>query len=92
MDMRFGKCNVRSLYRTGSLITVAQKISKYKLNLLGVQEVRWDRGSTEPAGEYTYIYGKGKENYELQVGTGIFFVRKRIISAVKRVEFVSDRM
>jgi hypothetical protein len=46
-------------------------------------------GSTEPAGEYAFFYGKGNENYEL--GTGLF-VRKRIISAVKRAEFVSDRM
>jgi hypothetical protein len=29
---------------------VAEEISKYKLDLMGVQEVRWDRGSTEPAG------------------------------------------
>jgi hypothetical protein len=47
------------------------------------------RGGTEPAGEYTFFYGKGNENHELGKG---FFIHKRIILAVKKAEFVSDRM
>jgi hypothetical protein len=54
-----------------------------------VQEARWEGGGTEPVGEHTFFYGKGNENHEL--GAGIF-VHKRIITAVKRVEYVSDRM
>jgi hypothetical protein len=54
LDMRFGTWNVRSLYRAGSLMAVAKEISKYKLDLVGVQEVRGDGGGTEPAGEYTF--------------------------------------
>jgi hypothetical protein len=53
--MRFSTWNVRSLYRTCSLITVAREIAKYKLRLVRAQEIRLDRGDTEPAGEYTII-------------------------------------
>jgi hypothetical protein len=41
MDMRSGTSNVQSLYRAGSLRAVAEEILKYKLDLAGVQEVRW---------------------------------------------------
>jgi exonuclease III len=77
------------MYRAGSLRTVAEEISKYELDLVGVREVRWDRGGIEPAGKYIFFYGMGNENHELAT---VFFGTKRVMSAVKRVEFVSDRM
>jgi exonuclease III len=55
MDMRFGTWNVRSLFRASSLMTVESEISKYTLDLVGVQEVRWDGGDIEPADEYTFF-------------------------------------
>jgi hypothetical protein len=60
-----------------------------QLDIVGGQEIRWESSGTLPAEEYTIFYGKLNENHEL--GTG-FFVHKRIISAVKKVEFIKDRM
>jgi hypothetical protein len=39
MDMRFGTFNVRSSYRTRSLVTVSKELSKFRLDLVGEQEV-----------------------------------------------------
>jgi hypothetical protein len=37
MDMIFGTWKVRSMYRAGALRVVGEEISKYKLDLVGVQ-------------------------------------------------------
>jgi hypothetical protein len=61
------------------------------LDLVRVQEVRWERDVTEPKGEYKFFCAKGNKNNEL--GT-CFFVRvyKRIILTFMRLDFVSDGM
>jgi hypothetical protein len=33
-------------------MTVSRELSRYKLDLVGVQEVRWECGGNEPVGEY----------------------------------------
>jgi exonuclease III len=73
MDMRFGTWNFRSLCRTGSLKAVARELGKYKLDLVGVQEDRWEEDGTERAQDYTFFYGQG--NGDHQLGTG-FFVKE----------------
>jgi hypothetical protein len=49
--MRFGTWNFRSFYRAGSLKTVSRELARYKLDLVRVQEVRWEGGGTEPVGD-----------------------------------------
>jgi hypothetical protein len=74
--MRFGIWNVRSLYRSGSFMTVARELARYKLNLVGVQEVRWEKGCTVRAGDYTFSMEKEMKviNWEQ-----VFFVHQRIV-------------
>jgi hypothetical protein len=60
-------------------MTLGKETSKYKLHLEGVQEVRWDRGCSKPADEYTFSYGKGNETHQL--GTGSVYTEENHISS-----------
>ena len=40
--MRLCRWNVKSLCRAGSLTAAARELAGYTLDLVGVQEVRWD--------------------------------------------------
>ena len=47
----------------GSLTAAARKLARFKVDLVSVQEVRWDNGGTVRAGDYNFFYGKGNENH-----------------------------
>jgi hypothetical protein len=55
---------------------------------VGVRDVKWEERGTERAEDYMFFYGEGNGDHKL--GTG-FFVDKSIISAVNRVESITDR-
>ena len=45
-NIKLGTLKVRSLYRAGSLKAAARELARYKLDVVGVQEVRWDKEGT----------------------------------------------
>ena len=55
-DIFLGTWNVRSLYRAGSLTAAARELARYKLDLVGVQDIRWEKGGTVRAGDYNFLY------------------------------------
>jgi len=76
--MIFGTWSVRSLYRAGSLKAAGRELARYKLDLVGVQELRWDKGGTVRSGDYNFFNGKENENRQLE--TGLFFTQNCISS------------
>jgi len=70
VDISHGMWNVRSLYKSGSLTAVARELARYKLDVVGVQEVKWDKEGTARAEDYIFCYGKRKKkiiNWEQDV-------------------------
>ena len=82
-DIRIGMWKVRSLCRAGSLTTAAREIARYILDLFVIHLVQRGRGKSR--GLYFFFV---KEKIFI-CGQDFLY---RIVSAVKKVEFLSDRV
>jgi hypothetical protein len=59
-------------------MTVSKELSRYRLNLVGVQEVGWEAVAPDEQGSIHFFYGKGNKNHEL--GT-VFCTKENHISS-----------
>ena len=50
MDIRFGTLNIRSLYGAGTIGLVTSELDMCRMDLVGVQEVRWEGSGTLESG------------------------------------------
>jgi hypothetical protein len=57
--MRSGTWNVRSLCRIGAIKSVVGELEKYKLDLVGIKEIRWEGEGYQTADYYTFSMEKG---------------------------------
>jgi len=55
-DIKSGTWKVRSLYRPGLVTIVVRDLARYKLDLVGVQKVKWDKGGTVRAGIIFFLW------------------------------------
>jgi hypothetical protein len=74
-DTGLGTWNVKSLYKSGSLTAAARELARYKLGLVGVQEVRREKGGTVRVGDYIIFYAKINQNRQL--GTGYLYTTEK---------------
>jgi len=78
MDMKFGAWKVRNLYGADSPTAAARELAGLKIDLVCVQEVRWDKKGTVRAEDYIFFRGKGNENHQWEED---FFTPQNSISS-----------
>ena len=87
-DIKVGTWNVRSLYRPGAFQLLVGEVERYGVEVVALQETRWTGEGSLNAGSYTLHYG-GSETHSFGVGV---MINKKILSAVRDVKFINERL
>lgn len=86
----FGSWNVRSLFRTGSIKTLLTELTKYKLDIVAIQESKLLGKEIMDMKTHT-IFKSGKIEGNREFGTA-FIVNKKLIPHVKDFKPVDERI
>ncbi|PSN29055.1 hypothetical protein C0J52_27129 [Blattella germanica] len=87
-DIFLGTWNDRTLYSSGALEILTRELDRTGLDIVALQEVRWPGEGNQKSGKCTLYYGGATKP---EFGTG-FLVRRSILSAIRDIKFVSDRI
>lgn len=77
-------------FTSGSMSLVTNEITKYNLNIVALQEIRWPGIGSFKHKETTIFYSGGKDNRHI-FGVGIM-INNRLLENVKRFEAINERI
>ena len=89
--LRVGAWNVRTMYETGKTAQVMNEMKRYKINILGLSEVRWTQsGKVMLSSGETMLYS-GREDGQHHEGVGIA-IEKETAKSLLEWEPISPRI
>jgi exonuclease III len=89
-DLIFGTWNVQTMLQLGKMTEIADEVLKLGIELVAIQEIRWQGHGEINKKNFTVIYS-GPENQTGQYGTG-FIISRKIKESILEYEPVNDRL
>lgn len=89
-NLRIYIWNIKTIFKSGSMNVIINKITKYNLNIVVLQEIKWPGNGSFKHKETTIFYS-GCEDSKHAFGVG-FMLNNRLLENVKRFEAINERI
>ena len=91
--IRIATCNVRTRFETGKAAQVARELGRYKVEILGLNDVRWNMaGKTTLASGDTVLHSGSPEENAVDIHGVGFMLTKKASKSLIEWEPVSKRI